>query len=264
MGSLKLYQSHSYRPSKSLRGHRDQITAIRFIASSQTQPSTSTGSTSSLLLTSAKDTFIKLWDLSTQHCIQTIVAHRSEIWTLDVDHEKGLIFTGSSEGEMKAWRIDYHSLNEGLKETESGEVGLSFHCRLKSLGGFLIFLQVSKVVLPIATLPLSSRNRVFQITFHPTQPYLAVQSHDRSVEIFRIRTEEEVRKKLARKKKRAREKKGKVADPDSDDAETEVQLVDLFTPYLVVRATGKIRSFDFATDDTGHKGGNQASRHFFL
>ena len=58
--------------------------------------------------------------------MQTIVAHRSEIWTLDVDPEEGLVFTGSSEGEMKAWRVDYHNLNEGLKETESGEVSSSF------------------------------------------------------------------------------------------------------------------------------------------
>ena len=84
------------------------------------------------------------------------------------------------------------------------------------------------------------------------------------MEIFRIRTEEEVRKKLARRKKRTREKKGKETEPDDDDTETEVQLVDLFTPYLVVRATGKIRAFDFGPEDTGHKGGTQVSRHFSL
>lgn len=116
------------------------------------------------------------------------------------------------------------------------------------------------MIIPITTLPLSSRSRVSQITFHPTQPYLAVQSHDRSVEIFRIRTEEEVRKKQARRKKRAKEKKGKEPEPDGDEEETEVQLVDLFTPYLVVRASGKIRSFDFGPDDTGHKGGTQVSQ----
>lgn len=108
--------------SHSLRGHRDQITGIRFISSSDAQPSTSTGPNSLLLLTSAKDTFLKLWDLSTQHCIQTVVAHRSEIWTLDIDPEQRLVFTGSAEGEMKAWRIDHGALEDGLKETETGEV----------------------------------------------------------------------------------------------------------------------------------------------
>lgn len=65
---------------------------------------------------------MKLWDLSTQHCIQTIVAHRSEIWTMDVDRDQRLVFTGSAEGETKVWRIDHDALEEGLKETETGEV----------------------------------------------------------------------------------------------------------------------------------------------
>ena len=75
-----------------------------------------------LLLTTSKDTYMKLWDLSTQHCVQTIVAHRSEICSMDVDPDQDLVFTGSGEGEMKAWRIDHEALEAGLKETETGEV----------------------------------------------------------------------------------------------------------------------------------------------
>ncbi len=74
------------------------------------------------------------------------------------------------------------------------------------------------------------------------------------MEIFHIRTEEEAIKMQARRKKRQREKrrgKGIDGEPESaemevdDDAETAVSLTDLFTPYLVVRADGKIRSFCF-------------------
>ncbi|KAG6918919.1 hypothetical protein DXG01_010574 [Tephrocybe rancida] len=218
-----------------LRGHRDQITAIHFITLADL-PSTSTTSASGLLLTSSKDTFLKLWDLSTQHCVQTVVAHRSEIWTMGVNPEQDLIFTGSGEGELKAWRLDRDALANGLRETETGDV--------------------AKIIHPVSSLPLASRHRVSQVAFHPTQSYLAVQSHDRSVEIFRIRSEEEVRKKQARRKKRAKEKKAKDKsqnrkdengddDGDDDSDSEEVKLVDLFTPYLVVRANGKIRSFDF-------------------
>ncbi|KII95241.1 hypothetical protein PLICRDRAFT_34085 [Plicaturopsis crispa FD-325 SS-3] len=225
-----------------LRGHRDQITAIRFI-SPPDAPSTSTGHVSQLLITTSKDTFMKLWDISTQHCIQTVVAHRSEVWTMDVDREQSLIFTGSGEGEIKAWRIDLEALQGGLRETETGEV--------------------AKIIHPIANLPLSSRHRVSQITFHPTQSYLAVQSHERSVEIFRIRSEEEVRKKQLRRKKRAKEKKekegvksnGADVDEDMHADDDEIKLVDLFTPYTVVRASGKIRSFAFPPDESGGKGG---------
>ena len=106
----------------SLRGHRDQITAIQFLTNIDNQPSTSTTAAAGLLLSGSKDTFMKLWDLSTQHCIQTIVAHRSEIWSLDTNGDQDLVFTGSGEGELKAWRIDHKALADGLKETESGEV----------------------------------------------------------------------------------------------------------------------------------------------
>jgi U3 small nucleolar RNA-associated protein 12 len=116
------------------------------------------------------------------------------------------------------------------------------------------------MIFPVADLPLSSRHRVSQISFHPTQPHLAVQSHDRTVEIFRIRTEDEVRRKQARRRKRSKEKKGKGGDDEiivGGDEDEKIKLIDLFTPHLVIRASGKIRSFDFGSDDTGSKNGTQ-------
>ncbi|KAF8974206.1 WD40 repeat-like protein [Flammula alnicola] len=225
-----------------LRGHRDQITSIQFLSVAEGQPSTSTSAAPGLLLTSSKDTFLKLWDLATQHCIQTVVAHRSEIWSLAINQEQDLVFTGSGEGELKAWKIDRDALTEGLKETETGEV--------------------AKMILAMSSLPLASKHRVSQIKFHPSEPYLAVQSHDRSVEIFRIRSEEEVRKKQARRKKRAKEKEqgkdkdkgSKAEDLQEDEAESmESSLVDYFTPHLIVRASGKIRSFDFGSNQSSSK-----------
>lgn len=129
---------------------------------------------------------------------------------------------------------------------------------------------------PLATLPLAARNRVSQITFHPTESYLAVQSHDRSVEIFRVRSEEEVLKKQARRKKREKEKnkdkKGKEKEEefgpqdgsnlDAQEVEKSVNLEDLFTPYLVVRGSGKIRSFSFAGEETNSKGEIQVRKCF--
>lgn len=170
---------------------------------------------------------------------------------MDVDAEQSLVFTGAAEGEMKAWRIDHDAMESGLQESDSGEV--------------------TKMIHPITTLPLSSKHRVAQITFHPTRPYLAVQSHDRSVEIFRIRSEEEVRKKQARRKKRANEKKtqakkeGKAKDVDDVEAqEEEIALPDLFTPYLVVRASGKVRSFAFADSDVASNSKDKGNTQIFL
>ena len=118
------------------------------------------------------------------------------------------------------------------------------------------------MVHPLASLPIASRHKVSQINFHPSHPFLAIQSHDRSVEIFRVRTEEEVRKKQARRLKRAKEKKKELkkskaddqndeerADDQSQGLVKEVQLVDLYTPYAIVRTAGKVRSFSFVKED---------------
>jgi len=126
------YYFAAYAKRSSLRGHRDQITNISFLSVTTDQPSTSTALAPGLLLTSSKDTYMKLWDLTTQHCIQTVVAHRSETWSLAVDQDRKLIFTGGAEGELKAWRIDQEAMAEGLKETENGEVTQSLLIRQAS------------------------------------------------------------------------------------------------------------------------------------
>jgi U3 small nucleolar RNA-associated protein 12 len=87
------------------------------------------------------------------------------------------------------------------------------------------------------------------------------------VEIFRIRTEEEVKKKMERRRKRAKEKKEhdkskKQAKDMPGQAVTELaieltepQLVDYFTPHVVVRAGGKVRSFDIDPSESNLRGG---------
>jgi U3 small nucleolar RNA-associated protein 12 len=122
-------------------------------------------------------------------------------------------------------------------------------------------VKVIKFITPVDKLPLATRNRVSQVTFHPTLPYIAVQSHERSVEIFRIRTEEEARKKQLRRRKRAKEKKIKqkgdadgIDNDEGADDENDIEFSDLFTPHLVVRASGKIRSFDLPSPDPGKTG----------
>ena len=242
-----------------LRGHRDQITSMRFLQSTEDGPSTSSGSYKSplFLVTCAKDTFVKLWDLTTQHCIQTVVAHRSEVWSLDVDPTGSIILTGSGEGEVKAWKVDQEALGNGIQATPSGEVGQ--FTRIPSIGLIFFVQQLTKIILPLAVLPISSRHRISQISYHPTEPYLAIQSQDRAIDVFRIRTEEEIRKKQARRQKRSKEKKKAAnAEPEKDDTEQaeneEIQLVDLYTPYLIIRASGKIRSFNFVANGNQQKG----------
>jgi U3 small nucleolar RNA-associated protein 12 len=96
---------------------------MRFLAVESVGASTSAAANGSdYLATSSKDTLVKLWDLSTQHCVQTLVAHPSEVWTLDVNPNQDLLFTGGGEGELKVWKIDRVALSTGLLGSDVGKV----------------------------------------------------------------------------------------------------------------------------------------------
>lgn len=58
--------------------------------------------------------------------MQTVVAHRAEVWSLGLNPEQDLLLTGSNEGELKAWKVEPGALMDGIKETESGEVRHNF------------------------------------------------------------------------------------------------------------------------------------------
>ena len=41
---------------------------------------------------------MKLWDVETQHCFQTIVGHRSEVWSLEIMKGETRLLTAAGEG----------------------------------------------------------------------------------------------------------------------------------------------------------------------
>ena len=50
-----------------------QVTGVMFLES---QPG--------VVLSCSKDTFVKVWDLSTQHCFKTMTGHLGEVGTLSL------------------------------------------------------------------------------------------------------------------------------------------------------------------------------------
>ncbi|CAH1798542.1 unnamed protein product, partial [Owenia fusiformis] len=78
-----------------LKGHKGQITQSLFMQKHN------------ILVTSSKDTFIKFWDLDTQHCFKTLVGHRTEVWGLSIVQGERLLVTGSADNELRLWQIQY-------------------------------------------------------------------------------------------------------------------------------------------------------------
>lgn len=209
-----------------LRGHKDQITGIKFLNLNGANH----------IISVSKDTLIKLWDLTTQHCIETLIGHRSEIWGLDVNSEENLIVTGALDHEIKFWNIDTEVLITELDKLEMDATTDTLKKAIKYRG----------------SLSRQSKERVSTLKFHPSGRYIGCQGADRNIEIYKIQTNEEIKKKIARRKRRQREKKkDKKVKEDvevNDNEEEKVTFADEIIPLTLIKASSKVRSFDFKED----------------
>ena len=243
-----------------LRGHKNQITGLQFIHPATAlnaaaddddgQVLEATNGQSVLddnqagfLLSTSKDALIKLWDLGSQHCVETHVAQTNgECWSMAVSPDSLYCITAGNDGELRVWSLDMAGLRQ-----------------LSSYAGED---PEKKYLKEIGTLYRHGKDRAFGVSFHTGGEYLAVHGSDKAIELWTIRTLAEVRKSLARKRRRRREKamagNPKAANGEKhaeDDNEEEdsgtVDIGEVIVPYVIVRTGGKMRSMDWAGGRVG-------------
>ncbi|KAJ5280512.1 Small-subunit processome Utp12 [Penicillium angulare] len=220
-----------------LRGHTDQITSINFLfPSPELLQSSGLSEHSGFLLSTGKDSLIKVWDLASQHCIETHVAQTNgECWSLGLSPDQGGCITAGNDGELKVWSIDESAMVEISKEKVGAEGQRILHDR--------------------GTFYRNGKDRTIGIRFHPRLDYVGFHGSEKSVEIWRIRSDTEVQKSLARKRKRRKEKeaqregeeKSVVAETDTVEDTSSAPVSEVFVSHVIVRTGGKIRSFDWMT-----------------
>ncbi|KAK5990492.1 U3 small nucleolar RNA-associated protein 12 [Cladobotryum mycophilum] len=234
-----------------LRGHKDQITGLRFLEpESQLQDEDGAkamvlngdGSSDGFLLSTGKDSLLKLWDLSSRHCIETHISQTNgECWALGVSPDLSGCVTAGNDGELKVWSLDADGLASTARKVDVAATAQFLHDR--------------------GTLHRQSKDRTTEVVFHPQKDYFAVHGADKSVDIWRIRSESEVKKGLARKRRRRREKQkdGKQVDEEMAEGDeipddvSKADISDVFVQYVIVRTSGKVKSVDWALP-SGQKG----------
>ncbi|KAI9143590.1 WD40-repeat-containing domain protein [Paraphysoderma sedebokerense] len=240
-----------------LKGHKDQVTSLHFISTKYPHDMTPTH-----IISSSKDTLVKLWDLSTTHCVETLVAHRAEVWSMDLRYISSeeaendslsmnvpiksscMLVTGGADSELKVWKLDLE-LAQKLLDSPDSERGESDSTNMAIDGEIQ-----RRAITFYGSLQRQSKDRVVTLQFHPNGKYFAVQAADKVVEIFKIRTGQELKKKLNRRRKRIKEKISSKANDGSndigiDDSKLEVTLADEISSFQVIRTHAKARSFDF-------------------
>ncbi|KAM3088385.1 beta transducin [Clarireedia jacksonii] len=172
--------------------------------------------------------------MTSQHCIETHVAQTNgECWAIGASPDGSGCITAGNDGEMRVWSIDLPGLYKLSKQVNSA-VDAKY---LQSRG----------------VLHRQGKDRALEISFHPRLDYFAVHGSEKTVEIWRMRSEDEVKRSLARKRRRRREKLGSIAKETEAEAEADeksedissADISDFFVQYVIVRTGGKVRSADW-------------------
>lgn len=184
----------------------------------------------------SKDKLIRVWDLDTQHCLQIVGGHRSEIWSIDVDPSERFLVSGSADQELRVFTV--------RKSAEEGEDWSKWDM-LKLFG----------------EIPRQSKERVATVKFNKNGNLVACQVAGKTVDIYRVLDETEAARKAKRRMHRKKEKalaksmaaegNGTVIDPLlAQDLQNPTPVVtDIFKLLHVLRVNKKICSVAFSPNN---------------
>ncbi|ODV83361.1 hypothetical protein CANARDRAFT_203372 [[Candida] arabinofermentans NRRL YB-2248] len=195
-----------------LKGHRDQITGLSYLSEPE---NTNIDEMEDWLLTTSKDGLIKLWDLKSQQCVETHVAHTGECWSLGLNTSNDLCITSGMENQLKVWSVDLTQEDYKIKERGSYDK--------------------------------QSKSRGLDIAYKVTNQgeFFFVSNADRTVELFRLRTEKEISKATTKRENRLRDKGMTEEEIQASIQESQVQM--LIAPFTTIYSDKcKIRSATWA------------------
>lgn len=235
-----------------LQGHKGPVTNVAFMKSR-----------SNVVVSSSKDTFIKFWDLNVQHCFKTLTGHLTEVWDFALIKNDKYIVTGTNDSELRIWKLEFKEdvLNATLK-SESVDVIQPDFKKIKigeddedndsdedEFDAGILKIERMGSVLRAGQDKLShivadqGGNRL--VACHGTT--------DKSVELFLICNDEELKKRMKRKAKK--ERKRKVAEAgetelkdDDSNCNVEPTIQEEFRRLKVIKCSGKIRNIHVDLD----------------
>ncbi|CAK9436153.1 uncharacterized protein LODBEIA_P07110 [Lodderomyces beijingensis] len=195
-----------------LKGHKGPITGLELLAQSDNED---VDNMEDYLLSSSKDGLVKLWELQSQQCIETHLAHSSECWSMAVNQQRDTLLTTGNKDQVKAWAVDL-TQEDGAKISERG----LFEKQSKARGNEIHFKSV--------------KNNGAMVEL------FAIQNSDKTIEVFRVRSEEEMTKGISKRMKRLKDKGIDEIEILNSIRGSEISM--LIAPFAVIRAGAKIQS----------------------
>ncbi|EFR04041.1 vegetative incompatibility protein HET-E-1 [Nannizzia gypsea CBS 118893] len=168
-------------------GHRNQVNAVTFSPDGRLLASAS-GYTL-LQGLQPKDTVVRLWDIATESCIQTLTGHRHPIQSIAFSADSKLLSSVSSDGTALVWDL-YSGIPIG--PALKGFKFVTFSPKTRQIASlqdeFAISILDIETGTGILTHGALHTNSITSITFSPDGSYLASASKDNTVKMWDVAT----------------------------------------------------------------------------
>jgi hypothetical protein len=125
----------------------------------------------------------------------------AQVWALAVDAAERRLVTGSVDNQLRVYALDAPPTEQRTSVAEG------------AVGGTSVAEEEVRVVTLLGTVTRVSSERVASLDFDAAGSMLGVLGAGKALEVYKVRSEAEVQKKLKRRKKRQREK-GEEGDDD--------------------------------------------------
>lgn len=165
---------------------------------------------------------IKFWDLDTRHCFKTIVSHRSEINDMILLNNEERLITGCHDNELRVFAITFKSatVDENGSEIHSNlkKITIDSSTNNKNLGDDEDFDETYSILdcKLIGSLIRESKDQSSQLCLDKSKTVFSSHSaSEKHVELFKINTNEEIKKRLSKKIKKQKRKLTNDGDKNS-------------------------------------------------
>lgn len=189
-----------------LMAHNDAVTAVKLLDRTPAP----------VVVTASKDGLIKVYDVESQHCVQTVVGHHAEVWAMDVDPAHRVLVTGSVDAELRTFAIRGGGGAEGGDDEGSASTD-------DGLDGAAVLVELGSVKRATAAV------RVADVTIRRVrgQVFALVCATDKSAELFKLRSALEAEHHCRRRQKRRAAKAKKAETAAEEEGVSEEALAAL-------------------------------------
>ena len=222
-----------------LKGHRDAVTCIALLEGQRTAE----GAFGLLAVSGSKDGSIRVWDVDGQHCRQSVVSDK-EVWAVAVSADLSFAVSAGVDSNVQVWKLNVVEADESAaKRQKSSEADSKPHSLLES----------DDVLSLLGTVPRQSSKRAVSVTLSKDGRVMAVLSADRLLELWTVRSRQQIEKRRKSRRKRRQREAGKQEDrkeaelgdserKEADEDVYDVRADDLFSALAPLLTEVKIAS----------------------